>query len=313
MSPLAKALTAIGVAVCLLFPAVAPANAGRSARILLLCCYQQDGWGGRSSATFLDDEGRIWRYESASPLPDTDEARLAFLAETDCVFPVGQMDFGRMLDLISLIESAQPWPLEPHPARAADFRLNTYSAVRYSADGRAEIIPLAVSGDWTAENPEPNAYALYVALFYEITIHEAVDPAWLQPMNIPREPLAAFCGLDETIFEGATLAVSFPHPQLGECVYTLNEDEMLEQLDWLAGLVVTCKHNALPYAGYTCAYTLYAPQGERLATFAFFHDLLVTDDGMYAVEVGNSSAMQGRLAPPYHGIRPDASHALQSR
>lgn len=286
MSPLAKALTAIGVAVCLLFPAVAPANAGRSARILLLCCYQQDGWGGRSSATFLDDEGRIWRYESASPLPDTDEARLAFLAETDCVVPVGQMDFGRMLDLISLIKSAQPWPLEPQPARAVDFGLNTYSAVRYGADGSVEVIPLAVSGDWTAENLEPNAYALYVALFREIAIHETANPTWLQPMNIPHVPLATLYGLDPAHLEGATLTVSFFDPQTGERAYPLSGAEMHEKLDWLANLVVTCKQNALPAMGYTCVYTLYSPQGEKLAAVEFFHDLLVTDDGMYAVEPG---------------------------
>lgn len=283
-----KRLMAIVCAACCLSPSAASADAARSSQILLMCCYQQDGWGGRSSATFLDDEGRIWRYESATPLPDTEEARLAFLAETDCVVGIGQLDFWRVLELRSLIESAQAWPLEPKSAGAVDFGLNTYCAVRYGEDGSAEVIPLAVSGDWTAENPEPNAFALYVALFHEIAVHETADPAWMQPTNLPREPLAAFCGLDETLMEGATLAVTFSDPQSGECEYPLDEDEMREKLDWLAGLVVTLKQNALPYAGHTCVYTLYSPQGERLAAFAFFHDLLVTDGGMYAVESGDS-------------------------
>lgn len=283
-----KRLMAIVCAACCLSPSAASADAARSSQILLMCCYQQDGWGGRSSATFLDDEGRIWRYESATPLPDTEEARLAFLAETDCAVGIGQLDFWRVLELRSLIESAQAWPLEPKSAGAVDFGLNTYSAVRYGEDGSAEVIPLAVSGDWTAENPEPNAFALYVALFHEIAVHETADPAWMQPTNLLREPLAAFCGLDETLMEGATLAVTFSDPQSGECEYPLDEDEMREKLDWLAGLVVTLKQNALPYAGHTCVYTLYSPQGERLAAFAFFHDLLVTDGGMYAVESGDS-------------------------
>lgn len=283
-----KRLMAIVCAACCLSPSAASADAARSSQILLMCCYQQDGWGGRSSATFLDDEGRIWRYESATPLPDTEEARLAFLAETDCAVGIGQLDFWRVLELRSLIESAQAWPLEPKSAGAVDFGLNTYSAVRYGEDGSAEVIPLAVSGDWTAENPEPNAFALYVALFHEIAVHETADPAWMQPTNLPRELLAAFCGLDETLMEGATLAVTFSDPQSGECEYPLDEDEMREKLDWLAGLVVTLKQNALPYAGHTCVYTLYSPQGERLAAFAFFHDLLVTDGGMYAVESGDS-------------------------
>lgn len=278
---LTKRLAALLLAICCL--SAATAAAGRSSRILLMCCYQQEGWANRSSATFLDDEGCIWRYESAAPLPDTEEARLAFLSEADGAVPVGQMDFWRMLELCSLIESAQPWPLEPQPAGAVDFGLNTYSAVRYGTDGRAEVIPLAVSGDRTAENPEPNAYALYVALFDEIMIHEPAAPAWLQPTNLPREPLAAFCDLEETIFEGATLTVTFSDPQSGEHMAALDEDEMQEKLDWLAGLVVTLKRNALPHAGPTCVYTLYSSQGEKLATFAFFHDLLVTDSGMYAV------------------------------
>lgn len=269
---------------CLLSPAAAPANAASGARIVLMCCYQQDGWDDSSSATFLDDKGCIWRYESAAPLPETDQARLAFLSKTTSAVSVGQLDFWRMLELCSLIEQAEPWPLEPQPAVAVDFGLNTYSAVRYGANGRAEVIPLAVSGDQTAENLEPNAYALYVALVHEITIHEPTDPSWLQPMNIPRESLAAFCGLDETIFQGATLAVSFSDPQSGECTYALDAHEMREKLDWLADLVVTYKQNALPYAGRTCMYTLYSPGGERLAAFEFFHDLLVTGSGMYAVE-----------------------------
>lgn len=290
MSCLIKRLTAILCAICFFPLTAAPADAGRSPRILLMCCYQQDGWGDGSSATFLDDEGCIWRYESAAPLPDTEQARLAFLAETDSVALVGQLDFWRMLELLSLIELAQAWPLEPQSAGAADFGLNTYSAVRYGADGSAEVIPLAVSGNWTAENPEPNAYALYVALFDEIMIYETANPTWLQPMNLPREPLAAFCGLEETIFEGATLTVTFSDPQSGEHMAALDEDEMQEKLDWLAGLVVTLKRNALPHAGPTCVYTLYSSQGEKLATFAFFHDLLVTDSGMYAVAPGDSQA-----------------------
>lgn len=102
---LTKRLSALLLAICCL--SAASAAAGRSSRILLMCCYQQEGWGNRSSATFLDDEGCIWRYESAAPLPDTEEARLAFLSETDGAVPVGQMDFWRMLELCSLIESAQ--------------------------------------------------------------------------------------------------------------------------------------------------------------------------------------------------------------
>ncbi len=290
MYRLAKCLAAILCAACLLTAAGASAGAERSPRIVLMCCYQQEGWGDGSSATFLDEAGCIWRYESAEPLPDTDSARLALLAEAESVVAAGQIELWRMLELISLIEAVQPGPLEPQAAVAADYGLNTFSAVRYGADGSAEVIPLAISGDQVAENLEPNAYALYVALFYEVMSHDAAEPSWLQPRNVPREPLAAFCGLDEAAFEGATLAVSYCDPQSGEREFALDADEMRDKLDWLAGLVVTVKQNALPCAGHTCAYTLYSPQGERLATFEFFDELLVTDVGMYQVEPGDSPA-----------------------
>ena len=175
MYRLAKCLAAILCAACLLTAAGASAGAERSPRIVLMCCYQQEGWGDGSSATFLDEAGCIWRYESAEPLPDTDSARLALLAEAESVVAAGQIELWRMLELISLIEAVQPGPLEPQAAVAADYGLNTFSAVRYGADGSAEVIPLAISGDQVAENLEPNAYALYVALFYEVMSHDAAE------------------------------------------------------------------------------------------------------------------------------------------
>lgn len=69
-----------------------------------------------------------------------------------------------------------------------------------------------------------------------------------------------------------------------------DEDEMQEKLDWLVNVAVTYKKNALSDVRPTCVYTLYSPQGERLAAFAFFRDLLVTGEGMYTVEPGGSKA-----------------------
>ena len=135
--------------------------------------------------------------------------------------------------------------------------------MRYGADASAEVIPLAVSGNRTAENLEPNAYALYVALFREIAVHETADPTWLQSLNIPREPLAAFFGLEETLFQDAALTVTFFDPQWGQREYPLEEGEMREKLNWLAGLTVTVKQSALPYGEPTCVYRLYSPQGRR--------------------------------------------------
>ena len=106
----AKRLTAILFAACFLSAAAAPEAAARSPRILLMCCYQQEGWGQRSTPSFHDDEPSGWRYGSGGRLAERGEGRLGCLAETDRAVPIGQMDFWRLLDLLSLIQWAQPWP-----------------------------------------------------------------------------------------------------------------------------------------------------------------------------------------------------------
>ena len=47
-----------------------------------------------------------------------------------------------------------------------DYGLDTYSAIRYGDGGEAEIICLAKWGDWTYENTDINARAVYLAPVY---------------------------------------------------------------------------------------------------------------------------------------------------
>ena len=48
----------------------------------------------------------MWQYQSDDPLPDTDEERLAFLAECQNVTLVRRLDVNRVLELESLIAAA---------------------------------------------------------------------------------------------------------------------------------------------------------------------------------------------------------------
>ena len=77
----------------------APANCeAEDARILLMRCYQQDRSGVCSEAVLLDEEGCVWQYQSDDPLPDTDEERLAFLAECQNVTLVRRLDVTAFLN-----------------------------------------------------------------------------------------------------------------------------------------------------------------------------------------------------------------------
>ena len=188
--------------------------------------------------------------------------------------------------LESLIAAAAEPQMEDQAFGIRDYGLDTYSAVRYGSDGIVEIIPLAITGNRVVENLEPNAYALYIACFTEVMGYdlEAEFDCPIKPLNIRRTPLAEFLGVDEGVFEGATLTASRLDCEAGYIDIEIDEEETGEKIEWLSGLVVTGKRNALCVTGNTEVYTLHSPEGAFLARFEFYQGLLVMDDGMYAVE-----------------------------
>ena len=195
--------TALILIAALILIFAAPANCeAEDARILLMRCYQQDRSGVCSEAVLLDEEGCVWQYQSDDPLPDTDEERLAFLAECQNVTLVRRLDVNRVLELESLIAAAAEPQMEDQAFGIRDYGLDTYSAVRYGSDGIVEIIPLAITGNRVVENLEPNAYALYIACFTEVMGYdlEAEFDCPIKPLNIRRTPLAQFLGVDEVVF-----------------------------------------------------------------------------------------------------------------
>lgn len=112
--------TALILIAALILIFAAPANCeAEDARILLMRCYQQDRSGVCSEAVLLDEEGCVWQYQSDDPLPDTDEERLAFLADCQNVTLVRRLDVNRVLELESLIAAAAEPQMEDQYATTA--------------------------------------------------------------------------------------------------------------------------------------------------------------------------------------------------
>lgn len=137
-------------------------------RIILMACYQQVGWGVRANAVFLDEEGGIWHYENEMGLPKDDEERLELLSKTEDAKQEGELDDSRVEEIQSLIAAIQPEEVERKSGNISDYGLDTYSAIRYGDDEEAEIICLALWGDWVYEHSDANAREVNQALLTEV-------------------------------------------------------------------------------------------------------------------------------------------------
>ena len=198
------------LAACLPLAAPALAEGGERPQIILMACYQQVGWGVYADAAFLDEEGGIWHYENEMGLPREDAERLELLGKTEDVEHVGQLDKRRVEEIRSLIAAIQPEEVKRGPGHILDYGLDTYSAIRYGDGGEAEIICLAKWGDWTYENTDINARAVYLALFTEVLGNDLDSDEYeflYQPTPFERMSLTDFCGVEKNIFEDATVAV----------------------------------------------------------------------------------------------------------
>ena len=91
--------------------------------------------------------GACGNIKATTRCPDTDEERLAFLADCQNVTLVRRLDVNRVLELESLIAAAAEPQMEDQAFGIRDYGLDTYSAVRYGSDGIVEIIPLAITGN----------------------------------------------------------------------------------------------------------------------------------------------------------------------
>lgn len=277
------------LAACLPLAAPALAEGGERPQIILMACYQQVGWGVYADAAFLDEEGGIWHYENEMGLPREDAERLELLGKTEDVEHVGQLDKRRVEEIRSLIAAIQPEEVKRGPGHILDYGLDTYSAIRYGDGGEAEIICLAKWGDWTYENTDINARAVYLALFTEVLGNDLDSDEYeflYQPTPFERMSLTDFCGVEKNIFEDATVAVRENGTER-----TLEGTEAEEKLAWLQSLAVTGKRSALKPEGGETTYLLVTPEGAE-AEFVFSDSLLARPDGMYTVEALSTEELE---------------------
>lgn len=277
------------LAACLPLAAPALAEGGERPQIILMACYQQVGWGVYADVAFLDEEGGIWYYENEMGLPREDAERLELLGKTEDVERVGQLDKRRVEEIRSLIAAIQPEEVKRGPGHILDYGLDTYSAIRYGDGGEAEIICLAKWGDWTYENTDINARAVYLALFTEVLGYDLDSDEYeflYQPTPFERMSLTDFCGVEKGVFEGATVTLRENGTER-----TLEGAEAEEKLAWLQSLAVTGKRSALTADGGETAYLLVTPEGIQ-AEFVFSDGLLAMPDGMYTVEALSPEELQ---------------------
>ena len=284
-----KRILSFLLAVCLLAAAPVLAEDVERPRIILMACYQQVGWGVYADATFLDEAGGIWYYENETGLPKETAERLELLRSTGDAQRVGQLSERRVEELQSLIAAIQPEEVERSSGHISDYGLKTYSAIRYGDGETAEIICLAKWGDWTYENTDINARAVYLALFTEVLGNDLDSGEYeflYQPTPFERMSLTDFCGVEKNIFEDATVAVRENGTER-----TLEGAEAEEKLAWLQSLAVTGKRSALKPEGGETTYLLVTPEGAE-AEFVFSDSLLARPDGMYTVEALSTEELE---------------------
>ncbi len=253
----------------------------QKAPVILMCCYQQAGWGNDARALFLDECGTIWEWSGEWTEFLNEAENLQFLSNARDAASIGQLDTERMFQLQSLIMGCEAQEMKALPLSMNDYGAITYTAVRRGKDGSAELIPLALTGDDNRENPEENAHALYLAMA-ELGI--CIDVENFPPTPFPRQSLAAFCGYFEDIFDNAALCVLLEDCEKGRMEQQMEPVEAQRLLKWLSELEVTGKlGNYSTTSG--AMYRLISPEGAVLATFEFnVENELVTNDGVYSVD-----------------------------
>ena len=95
--------------------------------------------------------------------------------------------------------------------------------------------------------------------------------------------LFEFCGYDLPALEGVSLIAYWDDCEAGASELELSEAQRAEIVERLTHSYVTGKQTDMLTTGETTTYCFVNTEGETLARFTFFGDLLVMPDGMYGV------------------------------
>ena len=276
----------LSLLLALLLTALAlPALAGETARPILYAAYRQMGWGDRIEIACVDEKGGLWAAEgsdSSLHWPYGTEEQLSYLQERKKLTQIGLLSSDDLFTLKSLVASVMPQDGNPTPW-ACDAGTESMYAVRYGADGAAEHVLLAMTGDDYFENKDPNAQALYVYMHRLFTLTSYADMrsgAWgFQPVS-----LAAFCGFEGLDLKDAVVAAQYNDCESGPQALEISETEEKALRRLAAEGRVTGKANATTTTGGTVSIVFRDPEGQYLCSFELYHGLLVRSDGMYTIE-----------------------------
>ena len=152
------------------------------------------------------------------------------------------MDKRRVEEIRSLIAAIQPEEVKRGPGHILDYGLDTYRRHPLRRRWRGGNHLPGEVGDWTYENTDINARAVYLALFTEVLGNDLDSDEYeflYQPTPFERMSLTDFCGVEKNIFEDATVAVR-ENARNGRS----RARRRRKKLAWLQSLAVTGKRSA---------------------------------------------------------------------
>lgn len=286
-----KRLFAIVLVLTLMLPAYScaangDANISKSLKPILVTAYRQVGWGDSVQIGYVDENGGLWfleGYDHDLMWPYNQAEQLSWIASAKGFTSLGTLSFDDLFVLNSLIQCVEDQGADWTPA-ANDAGTETSYAVLYTEDA-VETIMLGISGDDRFENTDATAQALYLFLrktFPDVTSYYG-EPL-MAPVGFQTLSLLDFCGYSELELKGLRVMRTDIDCEAGTEPVLLSDDEAAEIYEQILRSRITGKHSCMITTGGSTVYSFLDETGETVATFEYYHDLLVRRDGMYIVE-----------------------------
>ena len=288
ISPMKKILTAM-IAIALLMGLSASAYA-ETPDIILVTVYEQMGWGDAISVGFVDQNGGLWMLEgSASALewPHAPEMQIAYLLRTEQKVQVGKLPPDDTFDLKGLIECAEMRQPEPQGWACDAGTQRSYAVL--NRDSGTEIMMLGITGDDMWENTDVNAQALFAHLCrlfpgvpcYAGMYAETTGESWgFTPVR-----LRDFLQADWADRDDITMECRMTDCEEGLLDCPVTDADTAKILNILRNASVTGKANATFVTGGTYTFSFSDGKGNFLGFFEVYGDMVVSDDGMYYIDM----------------------------
>ena len=278
-----KKKTVFLMAMILIFTCLCSSTSAETTKpreFILVTEYQQMGWGEKFQLGAIDSNGNLWCYQdnTRGNIPYDNHIMLSWAESTDKLELDSTLTESELADIKSLVQTVQAQKVS-YQSSACDAGTQTSFAVRKDKNGESEIIILGVSGDDTYENTDPSAQSLYASLrsaFPWVIAYEGEKN--MSPAGFEKTDILSFCG-----YEGIDLSQLKMTAYYNDCEAGASETEPRLSVEEIAGMSVIGKKNSMFTTGNTVTYCFEDNKGKTIAAFEFYRDLLVWQDGMYAL------------------------------